>query len=79
MYQILLYSYIIVGQLLKVSVMQNVVLPTATPVIMLLSIVLFLVTVTLVRIILKYVRQLTNASNVGLCAFAGLMQISTLR
>ena len=59
--------------------MHNAVSPTATPVTMLMSTVLFLVTAILAHIILKYVRQLTNASNVGLCALAGLMQISTLR
>ena len=68
-----------IGQNLRVSAMPSVVLPTATHVIMLMSTVLFLVTVTVAHIILKYVRQLTNASNVGLCALAELMLISTLR
>ena len=68
-----------VGPLLKENVMQSVALPTATPVTMLMSTVHFLVTVTLAHIILKYARQSIDASNVGLCALAGLMQVSTLR
>ena len=59
--------------------MQSVASPTATPVTMLMTIVHFLVTVILVRIILKYVRQSTDALDVGLCVHAGLIQISILR
>ena len=59
--------------------MQSVVSPTATPVTMLMSTALFLVTVILAHIILKYVRQSTDALNVGLYVLEGLMQISTLR
>ena len=67
------------GQLHRESVMQSVASPSATPVTMLMSTVLFLVTVIFAHIILKYVRQLTDALNAGLCALEGLMQTSTLR
>ena len=77
-YEFTVYSDM-VGPLLKENVMQSVALPTATPVTMLMSTVHFLVTVILAHIILKYARQSTDASNVGLCALAGLMQVSTLR
>ena len=59
--------------------MQSVASPSATPVTMPMSIVLFLVTAILAHIILKYVRQLIDALNAGLCALEGLMQMSILR
>ena len=67
------------GQLHRVSVMQSVVSPSATPVTMLMSTVLFLVTAIFAHTILKYARQLIDALNAGLCALEGLMHMSILR
>ena len=66
-------------QLHRESVMQSVESPSATPVTMLMSTVLFLVTVIFAHIILKYARQLIDALNAGLYALEGLMQMNTLR
>ena len=67
------------GQLHRESVMQSVESPSATPVTMLMSTVLFLVTVIFAHTILKYARRLIDALNAGLCALEGLMHMSILR
>ena len=67
------------GQLHRESVMQSVESPSATPVTMLMSTVLFLVTAIFAHTILKYARQLINALNAGLCALEEQMHMSILR
>ena len=66
-------------QLHRESVMQSVASPSATPVTMPMSTVLFLVTAIFAHTILKYAKRLIDALNAGLCALEGLMQTSTLR
>ena len=67
------------GQAHVETVMQSVVSPTATLATMLMSIGHFLETVTHVHTILKYIKQSTSASNVGLCAPVELMAKNTPR
>lgn len=59
--------------------MQSVASPTATLVTMLMSTAHFLETVTLAHTTLKYIKQATNTSNVGLCVPIELKASNTPR
>lgn len=67
------------GQAHMETVMQSVVSPTATLVTMLMSTAHFLETVPHAHTTLKYIKQSTSASNVGLYAPVELMPSNTPR